>query len=273
MPLGMEVGLSPGHFVLDGDPAPLSKKGRSPPFSAHVYCGKTAAWIKMSLGTEVGLGKDDIVLHEDPAPISKKGVEPPIFGPFLLWPNGWMHQEATRYGGRPQPRRLCVRWGPSPSPQRGAAPNFRPMSVVAKTAGWIKMPLGTDVGLGPDDIVLDGDPALPTQKKRYNPQFSTHVYCGETAVCIRIPLGTEVGISLGDIVLDGYPAPPRLKRHSPQFSANVRCAQTVGWTKMPLGMEVGLGPGDFVFDGDLAPQKKAQPHPIFAHVCCDQTAG
>ena len=30
MPLGVEVGLSPGDFVLDGDPAP-------PKFSAHVY--------------------------------------------------------------------------------------------------------------------------------------------------------------------------------------------------------------------------------------------
>jgi len=30
MPLGMEVGLSPGEFVLDGDPALLPKKGRSP---------------------------------------------------------------------------------------------------------------------------------------------------------------------------------------------------------------------------------------------------
>jgi len=28
-------------------------------------------------------------------------------------------------------------------------------------AGWIKMPLGTEVGLGPGDIVLDVDPALP----------------------------------------------------------------------------------------------------------------
>jgi len=27
MPLGMEVGLDPGDFVLDGDPAPLPKKG------------------------------------------------------------------------------------------------------------------------------------------------------------------------------------------------------------------------------------------------------
>jgi len=30
-----------------------------------------------------------------------------------------------------------------------------------QTVGWIKMPLRTEVGLGPGDIVLDGDPALP----------------------------------------------------------------------------------------------------------------
>jgi len=30
MPLVMEVGLSPGEFVLDGDPAPLPKGGRTP---------------------------------------------------------------------------------------------------------------------------------------------------------------------------------------------------------------------------------------------------
>jgi len=28
-------------------------------------------------------------------------------------------------------------------------------------AGWIKMPLGIEVGLGPGHIVLDGDPAPP----------------------------------------------------------------------------------------------------------------
>jgi len=31
-------------------------------------------------------------------------------------------------------------------------------------AGWIKMPLGTDVGLVPGDFVLDGDPAPTLQK-------------------------------------------------------------------------------------------------------------
>ena len=58
MKLGMEVGLVPGHIVLDGDPAALSKKGdgtptnhnyKSPQFSAHLYCDQTARWIKMPL--------------------------------------------------------------------------------------------------------------------------------------------------------------------------------------------------------------------------------
>jgi len=30
-----------------------------------------------------------------------------------LWLNGSMDQDVTRYGGRPRPRRHCVRWGPS----------------------------------------------------------------------------------------------------------------------------------------------------------------
>ena len=56
MKLGMQVGLGPGHIVLDGDPAPLPPKGHSPQFSAHIYCGQMAAWIKMPLGMEVDLG-------------------------------------------------------------------------------------------------------------------------------------------------------------------------------------------------------------------------
>jgi len=31
MALGMELGLSPGDFVLDGDPAPPKKGGGAPP--------------------------------------------------------------------------------------------------------------------------------------------------------------------------------------------------------------------------------------------------
>jgi len=73
--------------------------------------------------------------------------------------------------------------------------------------GWIKIPLGME-GLGPGDFVLDGDPALPFQKRGGAPsQFSAHFYCGQTAGCIKMPVGMEVGLSPGDFMLDGDPAP------------------------------------------------------------------
>jgi len=115
------------------------RKGAEPPpqFLAHVHCVQTAGWIKMALGIQVGLGSVYIVLDLDPAPLPKRGEgrspaplpqkgggDPsPIFGPFLLWPNGWMHQDATRYVGRPQPRQVCVRWGQAPPQKGGGAPS------------------------------------------------------------------------------------------------------------------------------------------------------
>jgi len=33
MPLGVEVGFTPGDFVLDGDPVPPQKGGGAPQFS------------------------------------------------------------------------------------------------------------------------------------------------------------------------------------------------------------------------------------------------
>jgi len=50
MPLGMEVGLGPGDFVFDGDPAELPPEQR-----AH---------------------------HQ------------PVTGPCLLWPKGWIDEDA-----------------------------------------------------------------------------------------------------------------------------------------------------------------------------------
>jgi len=77
MPLGMEVGLSPGDFVLDWDRAsPSPKGGGAPQFSAHVYCGQTAECIRIPLGMEVGLSLGDIVLDGDPAPSPLKGHSP-----------------------------------------------------------------------------------------------------------------------------------------------------------------------------------------------------
>jgi len=87
--------------------------------------------------------------------------------------------------------------------------------LLWQTAGLIKMPLGTKVGVGLSDIVLDEDPAPPI--KSHSPHFSAHVYCGQTAGWIKMPIGTEVGLGPGHIVLDEDPAPPPQKRDSPNF--------------------------------------------------------
>jgi len=78
-------------------------------------------------------------------------------------------------------------------------------------AGWIKMALGTEVGLSPGEFVFDGPSPLP--KKAAEPhKFSAHVYCGQTARWIKTALGVEVDLSPGDFVLDGNLARPLAER-------------------------------------------------------------
>ena len=130
MGLGTEVGLGPDDIVLDGDVAPPPQIGGAEPpsqFSAHVYCSQTAGWMKVALGMEVGLRPGHIVLDGDPAPLPKKGADPPIFGPFLLWPNGWMDEDATWYRSRPRPMPLCIRRVPRyPRKGHSSPPVFGP---------------------------------------------------------------------------------------------------------------------------------------------------
>jgi len=65
-----------------------------------------------------------------------EGAQPPIFGPCPLWPNGWLDQNAQ-------------------------SPQIYGHVCCGPVAGLIKMPLSTEVGLGPGDLVLDEDPASP----------------------------------------------------------------------------------------------------------------
>ena len=117
--------------------------------------------------------------------------------------------------------------------------------------GWIKMKLGMQVGFGPGNIVLDGDPAPPTERGTAARHFrnlraqalpasiqsAAHVYCNRTAGWIKMPFGTEVGLGLGHIALDADPPSPQKRENSSsQFSAHVYCGQTAGWIKMKLGL-------------------------------------
>ena len=73
MKLGTQIGLNPGHIVLDGDPAPPPSKGQNPQFSSHICCGQMAGWIKMPHGREVGLSSTDVVLDGDASPPPENG--------------------------------------------------------------------------------------------------------------------------------------------------------------------------------------------------------
>ena len=100
MPLGTDVGLSPGNIVLDGNPAPPpTERGTAGPalfgphFSAYIYCGQTARWIKMPLFTQVGLGPGDIVLDGTQLPQGNGHSSLKLFSPCLLWPNDRPRQQ------------------------------------------------------------------------------------------------------------------------------------------------------------------------------------
>jgi len=84
----------------------------------------------MPLGKEVDLVSGDIVLDGDSAPT--KGHSPcTIFGPCMLWPNGWMDQDALGTEVGRGPGHSVFRWGTSSS-ERGTAASlsFRPISIV-----------------------------------------------------------------------------------------------------------------------------------------------
>jgi len=68
-----------------GTQPPLQKGGGAPPqFSAHVYCGQTAGWIKVALVMEVGLGKGHVVLDRNNSSPPQKATEPPSFWPMTI---------------------------------------------------------------------------------------------------------------------------------------------------------------------------------------------
>jgi len=135
----------------------------------------------------------------------------------VLWRNGWMDQDETWHGGMPRLWPHCVSWGPS-SPENGHCPPFSAHVSCGQTAGCIKMPLGTEVGLGRGNIVLHGDSTPPQKKGAQQPPLSA-LYCGQAAGWIKMPLGREVNLGPSHIVLDGDAALPQKGQGSPQFSA------------------------------------------------------
>jgi len=165
-----------------------------------------------------------------------------------------------------------------PSQKWDGAPKFSVHVYCGQTAEWIKMVLGTEVGLIPGDFVLDGDPP-PSPKGGGAPsQIFGPRLLWPGAGWIMMTLGMEMGLGPCRIVLDGDPAPLPMVHSPPQFSTLFYCDQTDGCIKMTISIEVGLIPGNFVLDGDLASAPKRGRAPSFGprllwpNGCMDQDA-
>ena len=108
-----------------------------------------------------------------------------------LWQNGWMDQDATWYGGRPRPRRLCVRWEPrSPLPKSGRRLQiFGPCLLWPN--GWMDHDATWYEGYpqAEQHCVICGPSSNP---KGHSCPFSARVCCGQTAGWIKMPLGMKV---------------------------------------------------------------------------------
>jgi len=92
MSLGMELGLGPGDFVLDGDPAHPSPKGGGQIFGRCLL--RLNGWMDVAGTWHRGRPRPRrlCVKWGPRSTFPQKGTEPTpqIFGPCLLWPNGWM---------------------------------------------------------------------------------------------------------------------------------------------------------------------------------------
>jgi len=120
------------------------------------------------------------------------------------------------------------------------------------------MPFGTEVDLGPGDIVLDGDP----QKGGTGPPILAHVLWPNGCMD-QEAIWYEGRPWPRHNVLHGDPAPPQ--KGGGTAATNFRPMSVVAKRldgSMPLGTEVGLCTG-IVLDGDPAPLKRGKAPPLF----------
>jgi len=74
-----------------------------------------------------------------------------------------------------------------------------------------------ELGLGPYDFVLVGDPIALAPRGGGPHKFSSHVYCDQTAGWMKLVLSMVVGLSPGEFVLDGDPPSPKGAEPPRQF--------------------------------------------------------
>ena len=152
-----------------------------------------------------------------------------------------MDQDGTWHGSRSQPRRLCVKCGPSlPSPKRGGAPIPIFGQFLFWTNCWVHQD-ATWYGGRPQSrgrCVRWSPPPPPQKKMGLSPQRK------KIAPCLLWPNGCM------DQDATSYVSRPRFTRYCVRWGP---CSPST----------VDLGPGHIVLDGVPASAKGAQQPPLF----------
>jgi len=228
MKMGMKADIGSDYIVLDEDPSPPQKNRKALPhrhsnFLPMSVVAKQLDRLRCHFGMEVGFAPGDTVLDEDPAPPPKKkqnGHISPHYSAHVCCGQAWTNMPfGTEEGLGPG---HIVLDGDSAPLKRGTAPSPQFSAHVCwdQTAGWMKMPLGTEVGLVQRQYCVRSGPSpLPKTGAQQTHHFSARVYCGQSAGWTKMPFGTEIGLSPGHIVLDGDPAPPRKGTQQPPLFA------------------------------------------------------
>jgi len=86
----------------------------------------------MLLRTEVGLVPHDFVLHGDPAPLPKKGADPQFSAHFYCGQMAGCIKMPLGMELGLGPGHIVLDGDPAPPKKGSTAPNFWPMSIVAK---------------------------------------------------------------------------------------------------------------------------------------------
>jgi len=180
--LGKQVGLDPGHNVLDGDPAPPPQRDTAPQFPAHICCGQMAGWIKTLLGREIGLGPSDIVLDGDPAPPPQNGgTAPPTILAHVYCDQtaGWI-KIALGWEVGLGPGHIVLDGDPAPPPKKWTQPSIFGPFLLWPNCGMHQDSTWYEGRPWPRQRCVRWGPSSPPPKKRHNRPhlFSAHVYCG-----------------------------------------------------------------------------------------------
>jgi len=98
------------------------------------------------------------------------------------------------------------------------------IGLFGPTAGWIKMQLGTEVGLGPGDIVLDGNPAPPKKG---------HSICnrsGNSMATLRFSPATISSVLLSDLEFSRGSECAERCTAAATASSSSYCVKQANWT-------------------------------------------